>query len=563
MSQFNSHHILPTDSGDNMSNKNHNVSLLSWTLLCSVALMNSSCSNGTRVSWQPFKRDKDQQLAQSTSPQAGKRSGSLFSRDKYTPVDPFLVEQTAKAAPKSPVNTDLPADKTIVDKASSEKNNVATASLDQAFNQKPPATVVQTTAKNATTPPASTVIPWDDFSKQQASVTPPQITASSTTLAQNTPPQTEEFTIGKLGTGKYPAPKSNVSQVSSSQPFCPPDMNSPHTAECPPWTAQQPTSPMGGFENYAPLSEINPSPQNLADEYLFDGGDRKQKVYKTQEGLQGLHSEDTVAQYKDHTGQAHTKPSNRVAVYAPKFGAVSSTSDPVVQENVDKVLATHDEVRTSGYDAKAGVITRQQNDKLNANIVRSGPSGLDHLQEFGDVTKTQQTIDHTKLANPYMERNNAVANQNRLRQAPSAVNTLLAAQLWTRVLNPVVVARDQQANEIYSRFREQELVGTEERKSPGNLVITKHADKIQALQGDEISFQIEFENTGDLPLTEVRIIDNLTPRLQFVQGSATCSLEGKLDIQDNGEGSLILRWELAEPLQGHSKGVVSFKTTVH
>jgi len=60
----------------------------------------------------------------------------------------------------------------------------------------------------------------------------------------------------------------------------------------------------------------------------------------------------------------------------------------------------------------------------------------------------------------------------------------------------------------------------------------------------------------------VVIVDNLTPRLEYVDDSATCDLNGHLVTEDNGEGSLVLKWELDEPLAGRTGGVVTFQARV-
>ena len=67
---------------------------------------------------------------------------------------------------------------------------------------------------------------------------------------------------------------------------------------------------------------------------------------------------------------------------------------------------------------------------------------------------------------------------------------------------------------------------------------------------------------GDRSLFNVQVIDNLTPRLEFIEGSATSNRDGRLVVEDNQEGSLILKWEISEELEGRSNGVVTFKARV-
>ena len=89
--------------------------------------------------------------------------------------------------------------------------------------------------------------------------------------------------------------------------------------------------------------------------------------------------------------------------------------------------------------------------------------------------------------------------------------------------------------------------------------LVKLADKEAAQPGDVITFTIRFDNLGDRELRFVRLIDNLTPRLEYVDDSATSDLPGSINVDDNGEGSHILRFELDSPLAGHTGGVITFQ----
>jgi len=109
----------------------------------------------------------------------------------------------------------------------------------------------------------------------------------------------------------------------------------------------------------------------------------------------------------------------------------------------------------------------------------------------------------------------------------------------------------------------QELVGRENRcNGKSRLRIIKLADRSAAQPGDVIAFTIRFDNIGDREVQDVVIIDSLTDRLEYIDDSATCDRKGTLYTEDNGEGSLILRWELDEPLAARSGGVVTFQARV-
>ena len=70
---------------------------------------------------------------------------------------------------------------------------------------------------------------------------------------------------------------------------------------------------------------------------------------------------------------------------------------------------------------------------------------------------------------------------------------------------------------------------------------------------------IRFKNSGDYPLHHVRVVDNLTPRLELVPGSGSSDREGTLQTEDNSEGSLVLTFELEQPLEPRGQGFIEFQ----
>ena len=137
-----------------------------------------------------------------------------------------------------------------------------------------------------------------------------------------------------------------------------------------------------------------------------------------------------------------------------------------------------------------------------------------------------------------------------------------AAVTWTRTQYPMVTAQTDQAQEVIGQFSASEFVGKEDKRKPGRLRIVKLADKKSAQPGDVVTFTIRYDNLGERELLNIRIIDNLTPRLQYVEDSETSDRAGELKLQDNEEGSVILEFVLDEPLPGGEGGVVTFQTRV-
>jgi uncharacterized repeat protein (TIGR01451 family) len=155
-------------------------------------------------------------------------------------------------------------------------------------------------------------------------------------------------------------------------------------------------------------------------------------------------------------------------------------------------------------------------------------------------------------------------------QAPEMRQTLRAkiakmrraAVAWTRDEFPIIRATTVGAQQVTVKFVASEIVGVDDHRKPGRIEIVKLADRQTAAPGQTVTFRIEYENTGDLPLTDVSIVDNLTPRLGYIPESGSSSRAANFGTADNGEGSVILSWKLSEALPGKARGWVTFKALV-
>jgi uncharacterized repeat protein (TIGR01451 family) len=94
------------------------------------------------------------------------------------------------------------------------------------------------------------------------------------------------------------------------------------------------------------------------------------------------------------------------------------------------------------------------------------------------------------------------------------------------------------------------------------LRIVKVASTASAHPGDEVEFTLRFDNVGDQTIGNVTVVDSLTTRLQYVPDSAQCSLAAKFLTQENEGESLVLRWEIADPLKVGQGGIIRFKCRV-
>lgn len=309
-----------------------------------------------------------------------------------------------------------------------------------------------------------------------------------------------------------------------------------------------------------------PPSQAYHDEYIFDGGDRAYPIHYPGGYREGLDTEDTIAEFEDHTGESHYRPSNRVAVYAPRFGAVETVTGPGIDVKVDKAAGAR-EVR--------GIDALHERKSLEANIANTPATGLRTREGASGVEMSQNAFQNYK-AQPAVQ--TTKVDQGFLNTRTLGPNLLAMTDLFetsVRIAGPVSANQDTllgqaestvQATQTYAMFKVQSVLGTDKSSRKGDLKITKRASTAVAKSGDTITFTLLFRNVGDRPVSSVRIIDNLTPRLVYIDGTAQVDIPGgaagNLSVLPNKEGSQILEFTLDEPLKGQTTGKITFDTRV-
>lgn len=362
-----------------------------------------------------------------------------------------------------------------------------------------------------------------------------------------------------------PADKKNgsIQQVGHTQvsdPNCP-----PFITQCPPeprWMAPSanPFAPgMVGCQ-----CETAVLPEKFPDEYLCDGGDRNLPVHYGAFTREGLDTEDTVAEYTDHTGKERIRPSNRVCVYAPRLSTVRTISRPYEDMKLDEVARTGGSVGTDQMHTRLKPAHNVKNQMSSRVQVRSRASGLESEQLQGNVSNVRSLIIHEKLLNVYQDLSFVQFGKLQSTDAARLNYGIQASLIWSREQYPVISAKTDMAMTGTYEAHAATIVGIDDKKSdePGKLRLVKLADKQTAQSGEIVEFTIRYDNQGPNTVHHVRIVDNLTPRLAYVDDSATSDREGRLVVQDNGEGSLVLVWELTNPLPPKTGGVVSFKARI-
>jgi len=298
------------------------------------------------------------------------------------------------------------------------------------------------------------------------------------------------------------------------------------------------------------------------DEYLCDGGDRDYPIHYEGGELAGLDTEDTVVEYHDSNGKLRVTPTNKVCIYAPRFSAITAINEPNENHTAGQPIGSKAAVKGGDIVRQQGTADHHQRDRLSRFDRRKRGSQLfnptlrDEMHNVVSPEIHDQTIiaynDFTYIRTGILIR----GEEARLKLGIQGAIDL------TRVQNPVIAGHLNAASKIESSLRGMELVGREPPSKPSILKICKLADRRQAQQGDIVTFTIRYDNLGDLPVSDVVITDNLTPRMEYIPDSATCDRAGKLVAEDNNEGSLILKWVLDEPVLGHTGGTISFKARV-
>lgn len=307
---------------------------------------------------------------------------------------------------------------------------------------------------------------------------------------------------------------------------------------------------------WAPPGVSQPWPH---DEYICDGGDHGViAVAASTAQVQGIGMKDTVAVFNTEDGRTLVEPSNRVCIYSPRFRAVRQVVAVVEDEQMDA---------STGMYLPVGAVARQQRDfagqhKQNLQTVRQiGNKSLTTLRtKQGDgVVSTAivpQAVQDALL--PFEDAE--VIRTGQLKAADHALiaRGTLAAVKWTHAEGVEVLIEGQMAGEAVKVQNAPSLYTIEEHPKHPKLRIVKVASTQVAEPGDIVHFTLRFDNVGTQVLNNVTILDSLTTRLEYVPDSAQASVAAQFSTSRNEGDSLVLRWEITEPVQPGKGGVLRF-----
>jgi len=383
--------------------------------------------------------------------------------------------------------------------------------------------------------------------------------------------------VGGLPTPLNPLARQHTpSALSDAQPSTWP--HSPAVAESPvvaaSHTAGEPCAPLasqpvGCFDPQGACSQgcscaavASQAGYRNAQEFIFDGGDLDPTVVvKKDWTVEGLNPTDTVIYYETLGGQVCEQPTNRVAIYAPRFGAVRQVSGlqlSTMAIGTERILAP---LAAERFDDKnlAGtmVVPVAPQGELQVGLIdafQDKYAGLpiDQVQPLSRMSAARIPFELVDL-----RRAGLITLEERIaiRQLVQNAETwVIPESLAVEIANqPALIVKDTQAAEDLVLY---------ETPDKCTMRVCKVASHTIANSGDIVSFAIRFDNAGVKPLGNVVITDSLSPRLNYIEGSQQSSVGARFSAEPNDVGSMILRWEIEEPINSSEGGVITFDCQV-
>jgi uncharacterized repeat protein (TIGR01451 family) len=303
-------------------------------------------------------------------------------------------------------------------------------------------------------------------------------------------------------------------------------------------------------------------PPASRDEYLCDGGDDGLAVGVRKDWkVDGLEQEDTVAHYDTVDGRTVVTPSNQVCIYAPRFGVVRRMVDLHEYARSDRAGGMESPLSLAKIDENEKVATSLA--QLEPTIQRVGdPASLmRERQQLGGLARALVVVEIDGSLAPYADlqvvRSGAISNDEKALVARAS----LAAITWSGDQSPQVEIGERHAQAAVRDAQPGTIYHLRDPKKP-RLRLVKLASTGAAQLGELVEFTLRFDNIGTQVVGNVTIMDHLTTRLEYVEGSATSSVKANFLTEPHTDGSTVLRWEIDEPIEAGQGGVLQFKCKV-
>ena len=361
---------------------------------------------------------------------------------------------------------------------------------------------------------------------------------------------------------RAPGPGYMASRSGPGFPSMPAEVHGggPGTVQPPFAPATPTTAPSDVTGPWSPPGLSQPWPPN---EYLADGGDYGYRAtVKADWEVRGLEPADTIAHFDTADGQTVVEASNRVHIYSPRFGAVRQVVSLMQNDQTDRFSGVHQPVQLiQDEDYQAAISSKQQEQIERYNV--GAPAAVYHSRQGdGLLSSKLGPLGFQNAFQPYEAGSairHGVMEASEMAWLAKGTN---AAVAWTQNETvEVIIDHQRAAMEIGDRGL-QSLYRVEEPPAKPKLRIIKVASTQSAAPGETVDFTLRFDNIGNQAIGNVTIIDNLTTRLEYAPDSAQCSIEADFITQPNEANSLVLRWEIQEPMLPGTGGIIRFRCKV-
>lgn len=298
-------------------------------------------------------------------------------------------------------------------------------------------------------------------------------------------------------------------------------------------------------------------------EFLCDGGDRSpQAMLRKDDSIRNLGLEDTVVHYTTGDRNIHFQSSNRTCIYAPRFTSVRHMTAAESGGRAVTLNAMDTPVGPVGINHELpGLVVADSTELAHAEVARRIDAmrdrnrgvPVDAVQQLEQASDVMAALAALRLYDLGELIDADLAVIKRLAQAAVPWTIDESLEVAIADLKPPTLTRDQtlEAFTIY------------EFPDAGRLRIIKLADRGDALPGETVTFALKIENVGDSAVTDVVVADNLTTRLEYVQGSE--KVEGgnaEFTATPNEGQSLKLQWKLTDELKVGESVTIRFECKV-
>ncbi|MEM8910194.1 MAG: hypothetical protein AAGC97_00395 [Planctomycetota bacterium] len=304
-------------------------------------------------------------------------------------------------------------------------------------------------------------------------------------------------------------------------------------------------------------------------EFLCDGADQNPQAYLSRgDQVMNLQAEDTVSHYTTENGDIEFTASNRVCVYAPRFGSVRQVTGAVAGEKAVAAIGYERPVGPVGINVDLpGLVVRDSVAPAREQLNRRIDSMRDRNRGviIDEVQQPLQAVDFLAVLAGIQNVGLKSLNEDQLALVRRHA---VAAIAWTIDESVEVSIADQNAP-VLTRDQKVDALVVYEFPDAGRLNLIKLVDKSHAQLGDVVTFVLRLQNVGDSAVEAVRVADNLTTRLEFVAGSSTVvdpesgdEVEAELSVAENSAGSSKLIWDIPSELAVGEMVEISFECVV-